>query len=95
MKSQIRKVLVRFLFIPLICLTIFIIAAIAVLYSQQQPLVTLAVKELNKKLPGELVIGSSNISIFQNFPYVSISMNDIRFYSKQKRFLQDSVFRTF
>ncbi|HEV3223162.1 MAG TPA: AsmA-like C-terminal region-containing protein [Puia sp.] len=81
MKSQIRKVLVRFLFIPLICLTIFIIAAIAVLYSQQQRLVTLAVKELNKKLPGELVIGSSNISIFQNFPYVSISMNDIRFYS--------------
>ncbi len=54
MKSQIRKVFIRFLFIPLICLIILVIAAIAVLYSQQQRLVSLAVKELNKKLPGEL-----------------------------------------
>lgn len=81
MKTQIRKVLIRFLFIPLICLIILVIAAIAVLYSQQQRLVSLAVKELNKKLPGKLSIGSSNISVFQNFPYVSIAVNDVYFYS--------------
>ena len=81
MKTLIRKVFIRFLFIPLICLIILLIAAIAVLYSQQQRLVLLAVKELNKKLPGELSIGSSNISVFQNFPYVSIAVNDVYFYS--------------
>jgi uncharacterized protein involved in outer membrane biogenesis len=81
MKSRIRKLFIRFLFIPLICLLLFIIAAIAILYSQQQRLVSLAVKELNKKLTGELVIGSSNISVFQNFPYVSIALKDVHFYS--------------
>ncbi len=81
MKTQIRKVFIRFLFIPLICIIILVIAAIAVLYSQQQRLVSLAVKELNKKLPGELSIGSSNISVFQNFPYVSIVVKDVYFYS--------------
>ncbi len=81
MKTKIRKVFIRFLFIPLICLIILVIAAIAVLYSQQQRLVSLAVKELNKKLPGELFIGSSNISVFQNFPYVSIAVKDVHFYS--------------
>ncbi len=81
MKTQIRKVLIRYFFIPLICLIIFVIAAIAVLYSQQQRLVLLAVKELNKKFPGELVVGSSNISVFQNFPYVSIAVKDVHFYS--------------
>ena len=81
MKTKIKKAFVRFLFIPLICLIILVIAAIALLYTQQQRLVSLAVKELNKKLPGELAIGSSNISIFQNFPYVSIAINDVHFYS--------------
>jgi hypothetical protein len=81
MKTHMRKVLIRFLFIPLICLFILVIAAIAVLYSQQQRLVLLALKELNKKFPGELVIGSSNISVFQNFPYISIAVKDVHFYS--------------
>src|SRR5579863_2834955 len=81
MKTNIRKVFIRFLFIPLICVIILVIAAIAVLYSQQQRLVALAVIELNRKLPGELSIGSSNISVFQNFPYVSIAVKDVHFYS--------------
>src|ERR1017187_2640998 len=81
MKTHIRKVLIRFLFIPLICLILLVIAAIAVLYSQKQRLVSLAVKELNKKLPGELAIGSSNISVFQNFPYISIAVKDVHFFS--------------
>ncbi len=98
MKTHLRKLLIRFLFIPLICLIVLVITAIAILYSQQQRLVFLAVKELNKKLPGELVVGSSNISVFQNFPYVSIAVKDVLFYSgknhrlvnpclKQKKYL--------
>ncbi len=86
MKTRLRKLFIRFLFLPLICLFLLVVTAIAILYSQQQRLVFLAVKELNKKLPGELVIGSSTISIFQNFPYVSIALKDVFFYSgKNKR----------
>ena len=86
MKTRLRKLFIRFLFIPFICLLLLVVTAIAILYSQQQRLVFLAVKELNKKLPGELVIGSSNISVFENFPYVSIALKDVYFYSgKNKR----------
>jgi AsmA-like C-terminal region/AsmA family len=60
-----------------------VIAAAAVLYYQQQRLISLAVKELNKELPGELLVGTSNISVFQNFPYVSIAVNNVRFYDSK------------
>lgn len=85
MTRKTRKRLIRLLvFLPL-SLVLLLIIAIAILYFQQQKLVALAVKELNKQLAGELVIGGSNISAFENFPYVSIRLNKVRFYaSKQK-----------
>ena len=80
-----RKILVRFLILPVIFLIVLVITAAAVLYYQQQRLVSLAVKELNKQLPGELEVGGSTISVFQNFPYVSIAVKNVQFYSgKQK-----------
>jgi uncharacterized protein involved in outer membrane biogenesis len=81
MKSRVRKILFRFLILPVISLILLIIVAVAVLYYQQQRLITLAVHELNKQLPGELVVGSSDISVFQNFPYVSIAVKNVRFYA--------------
>jgi hypothetical protein len=83
MKSRLRKVLVRFLLIPVISLLILVIAATTILYYQQQRLVKLAVQELNKQLPGELVVGTSDISVFQNFPYVSIAVKNVRFYASK------------
>src|SRR5579872_5109293 len=67
MKRRSRKKLVRLILLPIVSLVILILIAIAILYSQQQRLVGLAVKELNKQLPGELVVGGSDISVFQNF----------------------------
>jgi hypothetical protein len=84
MKKKIRKRLVRFLLIPLIALILIMATAFAILYSQQQRLVKLAVKELNKKLPGELTLDGSSISLFQNFPYISIRLNNVRFYATKQ-----------
>src|SRR5450432_3058039 len=83
MKIQIRKLLFRFLLIPVFAIIMLVIAATAVLYYQQQRLVKLAVVELNKQLPGELVVGSSEISVFQNFPYVSIAVKNVQFYASK------------
>jgi uncharacterized protein involved in outer membrane biogenesis len=83
MKIHIRKLIFRFLLIPIISIIILVIAATAVLYYQQQRLVKLAVQELNKQLPGELVVGSSEISVFQNFPYVSIAVKNVQFYASK------------
>ncbi|HXB92146.1 MAG TPA: AsmA family protein [Puia sp.] len=82
MKRQTRKKLLRILLLSILSLVVLLFVAIGILFSQQQRLVKLAVKELNKKLPaGELVVGSSNISVFQNFPYISIGLNNVQFYS--------------
>jgi len=59
---------------------VLVAAAVGILYSQQQRLVTMAVGELNKQLPGRLAIGGSEISAFQNFPYISIGLKDVKFY---------------
>ena len=80
MRPKTRKRLLRLVLIPVIVLVLLIGVALALLYSQQQRLVGLAVKELNKKFPGELAIGGSEISLFQNLPYISIALNKVQFY---------------
>ena len=78
MTPKIRKRLFRFLLLPILILIVLVGIAVGILISQQQRLVHLAVNELNKKLPGELVVGGSDISIFQNFPYISIGLTDVK-----------------
>ncbi|HEU4552449.1 MAG TPA: AsmA-like C-terminal region-containing protein, partial [Chitinophaga sp.] len=57
----------------------------AILFSQQQRLVSFALKEVNKQLSGEVEVSGSRINIFQNFPYISIGLRNVRFYAgKQK-----------
>ncbi len=85
MKPKARKRLIRFILLIPGSLVLLLVVAVTLLYFQQQRLVNLAIKELNKQLPGELVIGSSNISAFENLPYVSIRLNNVKFYDgKQK-----------
>ncbi|GGA84275.1 AsmA family protein [Puia dinghuensis] len=78
MTPKIRKRLFRFLLLPILILIVLVGIAVGILLSQQQRLVHLAVTELNKKLPGELVVGGSDISVFQNFPYISIGLQDVK-----------------
>ena len=85
MTRKTRKKLVRIILIPVVSVLILVLVAIGILYSQQQRLVRLAVTELNKKLPGELVIGSSQITPFQNFPYISIGLNNVQLFAGKSR----------
>ncbi|MBW8683633.1 AsmA family protein [Chitinophaga rhizophila] len=85
MTGKTRKKILRILLIPIAILLILAGIAAGVLYSQQQRLINLAIKELNKQLPGELVIGGSNISPFQNFPYISIGLKDVRFFATKQK----------
>jgi len=68
MASKTLKRLIRFILIPVVVLLLLVGIAAGILYSQQQRLVELAVKELNKQLPGQLAVGGSEISLFQNYP---------------------------
>jgi len=81
MTPKARKRLIRLIGLPVVTLLILIGIAVTLLFTQQQRLVRLAVKELNRRLPGELTVGSSEISVFQNFPYISIALNKVRLYA--------------
>lgn len=84
MQRKIRRVLLRCILLPIFILIILVVAAVAILYSQQQRLVGLAVGELNKQLPGRLVVDGSEISAFQNFPYISIGLKNVKFYATKQ-----------
>jgi hypothetical protein len=85
MKPKAKKRLLRFLLLFPLSLVLLFVIAFCILYFQQQRLVTLALKQINKELHGQLVIGSSDISAIENFPYVSIRLNKVQFYDvKQK-----------
>ncbi|MFY0255749.1 AsmA-like C-terminal region-containing protein [Chitinophaga sp. 30R24] len=78
-----KKVIKLLLIIVGIFLLIMGIAG-GILYSQQERLTQMAVKELNKQFAGELVISHSSISPFSNFPYISIALHDVRFFADKK-----------
>ncbi len=80
MKPKARKRLIRFILLLPASLVLLLVIAFTILYYQQDRLVTLAIKELNKKLQGELVVGGSSISAIENYPYVSIRLNNVQFY---------------
>lgn len=78
------KKIIRLLLIITGIFLLLVAIAGSILYSQQERLTQMAVRELNKQLPGELIIASSSISPFSNFPYISIALHDVRFFRDKK-----------
>jgi len=80
MTPKARKRLFRLIGLPLIILLILIGIAITILFTQQERIVRYVVKDLNEKLPGRLEVGGSEISVFQHFPYISIGLQNVKFF---------------
>lgn len=80
MTPRARKRLFRLIGLPILILLILIGIAIALLFTQQQRLVRLAVNDLNEKFPGRLEVNGSEISVFQHFPYISIGLQNVKFF---------------
>jgi uncharacterized protein involved in outer membrane biogenesis len=80
-----RKKITRWVFIVTGIGLLLIVIAGSILYSQQERLTQMAVKELNKQFAGELLIESSHISPFSQFPYISIALNNVRFFADKKQ----------
>lgn len=78
MTPKTRKRILRWTLIPVFILILLAGIAAGILYTQQERLVNMAVTELNKQVPGELVVGGSDLSLFQNFPYISIGLKNVK-----------------
>jgi hypothetical protein len=74
---------------PLIVFAIFLTVLTGVVFTvvttQQQRLVNLALEKLNKQINGELSIEESSISLFKNFPYVSVALHNGRFFADKTK----------
>ncbi|QSE96918.1 AsmA family protein [Fulvivirga lutea] len=59
------------------------VTLIALAYSQQDRIVKEMVSRLNHDFEGQLEIKGSHISPFENFPYISIDLEDIKIYESK------------
>jgi uncharacterized protein involved in outer membrane biogenesis len=80
MTPKARKRLFRLILLPILTLLILICIAIGLLFTQQQRLVRFAIDDLNTKFPGRLSVNGSEISVFQHFPYISIGLQNVKFF---------------
>src|SRR5688572_3223389 len=80
MNPTYKKWIVRPLVILIISVGGLATVAFLILTTQQERLVNLAVGELNKQFKGELTVSESQISLFKNFPYVSVALHNVSFF---------------
>src|SRR5688572_14275943 len=85
MTPTIKKWVIRPLIITVLTLVALVAVAFIVLSTQQTRLVNLAVAELNQRFKGELSIEKSNISLFKNYPEVSVALHNGRFYPDKSK----------
>src|SRR5689334_10613806 len=85
MNPTLRKWIVKPLLIITISASVLAAVGFIILSTQQQRLVNMAVRKLNEQYRGELTIEESSISLFQNFPYVSLVLHNGRFYADKTK----------
>ncbi|MCC5929735.1 MAG: AsmA family protein [Cyclobacteriaceae bacterium] len=65
-------------------LVILLVSTLAILHHQQDRLVQKLVSHLNSGFSGQLKIENSRISPFKSFPYISIDLQNVRFYESKE-----------
>ncbi|HEU5291163.1 MAG TPA: AsmA-like C-terminal region-containing protein [Cyclobacteriaceae bacterium] len=85
MNPTVKKWIIRPAIILAITFVVLIGVVFVILSTQQQRLVKLAVGELNQQVKGELVIEKSSISLFKNFPDISIALHKSQFFSDKTK----------
>lgn len=76
MLSRFLKIL---LILPVLAITLIVIG-VALVYTKQDLLVQKAIAELNEQFNGTLELKDSHVSVFTNFPYISIDLQGLKFY---------------
>lgn len=80
-----KKWVIRPLLIITTTLIVLVTVAFLILQTQQNRLVKLAVDQLNQQFKGELTIEESSISLFKNYPDVSIALHNGTFYTDKSK----------
>ncbi len=74
-----KRIIWGILFIPILFISLLII----IVYWQQDAIVQQLLNTVNKDFKGEIQINDSHISPFENFPYISIDLEDVKLYENK------------
>ncbi|WP_338768827.1 AsmA-like C-terminal region-containing protein [Bernardetia sp. ABR2-2B] len=81
MKIFKRKKLWRWLLIGFLFLFVLVLIAPYILYKNQDFIAEKVTEKLNEMQVGHTTLGGLHISPFKNFPYISVDLEDLKFYS--------------
>lgn len=81
----------RIVFIVLVLVSILPLISIFILYKNQSALTQKVIYSLNESFEGQLEVKGSYISVFSNFPYISVDLRDVVFYA-DKIEKQDTIY---
>lgn len=80
MRKPVKILLI--IFIPLILISMILMG---IIYSHQDDLVQKALGRVNQQFAGHLELADSHIAPFANFPYISIDLEDVKFYESKTK----------
>ncbi|RNC86208.1 MAG: hypothetical protein ED556_07880 [Winogradskyella sp.] len=78
-RKKLWKLLLYIGLIPLLVLSIIF----AYIYSKQDAIVKSQISKLNENHAALITVGESNISLFKNFPYVSVKVSDLEIFESK------------
>lgn len=78
MKKSFRKSAFKFIVGSLAALLLLIVAIIGFVYTKQDEIVASQLNAVNLQFMGKIEVGDSHLALFQNFPYISIKIDDVR-----------------
>ena len=80
-KNQNRiKILRKIIVISLVGLLLVFIGASITIHLKKDAIISKVIQYANKGYKGKIIIGKTNISPFENFPYISIRLKDLKVY---------------
>lgn len=75
------KILLTVAILPLV----FVLTVIGLVYKNQDVIVHKAIEKINEEFVGHLELEDSHVAPFANFPYVSIDLENVKFYESKAK----------
>lgn len=82
------KKIITILSVLILGLCLSVATALFLLYKNQERLTQHIIQDINEMYVGHMKVSKSNISAFANFPYISVTLEDVRFYANEKQRLK-------
>lgn len=79
-----RKFWIWFTVITILLPVVLFAALIAIVYWKQDEIIQGEIDAMNKSHKGLIVVGDTHVAPFENFPYISIKVDDVRIYESKE-----------